>query len=314
MNILCSTDTNYVPFCGVMLTSLFENNKEKDIIVYVLTNDLSKSAEGKLNELATYYSQQIRIVRVDESAFNNCPIDALNDHVSIATYFRLATADLLPRNIDRILYLDCDIIVAGALGEFYGSDFDGKACVVVRDEASELDMPYERLNIIKDDKPYFNAGVILMDLDYWRFNSLSIKFMEYITQHKEHLAFHDQDTLNVVLRNQVKFDHTKFNLQRGFVVKSVFDQEIEQHKKEILEAMESPVIIHYTGKGKPWMVHDRNPLNRIWISYFKKSLWRSMPLIEGRTPLLMKLKQLVNNVIWSLGIKKRFQTYIINTN
>lgn len=311
MNILCATDTKYVPYCGIMLTSLFENNKDENINVFVLTTELTGEAASELIDVALGYGQKLSVIEVDKNTFKNCPIGS-GDHVSLATYFRLATAELLPRHIGRVLYLDCDLVVSASLSEFYHSELDGKLCGVIRDLIPNDPSVIDRLNIsLENDQHYFNAGVLLIDLDLWRQQSILDKFIEYINLNKERLAFHDQDTLNGVLRNQVKYFPVRLNLQRGFLVQSIFDQQPDLYKEEIWKAIEKPVIIHYTGPHKPWMTYDKYPLNYIWKEYCRRSKWKNMPLQDCGTPIIMRIRQCINHIVWGLGIKKKFKTYIM---
>ena len=104
MNILCATDDNYVPYCGIMLTSLFENNKEQDIVVYLMTAELNEKNIADLDKLAEQYHQEIHIVKVDNDVLKNCPI-RIGDHVSISAYYRLMASSLLSKSVDKILYL-----------------------------------------------------------------------------------------------------------------------------------------------------------------------------------------------------------------
>jgi len=252
-NILCATDDNYAHYCGIMLTSLFENNQENQIRVYVVTGGLNNLNKNTLLKLASAYSQVLEIITVDNILFKDCPIDPIKDHVSIATYYRLAVSMLLPKSIDKVLYLDCDMIICRSIRELYDTDLTGFACGVVNDEAYMTDVPYDRLEQTKDLlNPYFNAGMLLINLSYWRENNITEKSFNYISRHLHKLLFHDQDTLNGVLFGLVKYLKPTYNLQTGFLFTSYFADFDPNLQKEIREAISSPVIIHYTGYTKPW--------------------------------------------------------------
>ena len=155
MNILCSTDDAYVTFCGIMLTSLFENNKDSGISVYVLTEEISSSNEEKLCRLASKYGQRLIILRVTRNKFDKCPIRP-GDHISLATYFRLAVTELLPKVVNKVIYLDCDIIVDGSLRELWETDINEYPIGACVDEAYWDFEKYQRLELSMDT-PYFNA-------------------------------------------------------------------------------------------------------------------------------------------------------------
>lgn len=97
-------DDNYVPYCGIMLTSLFENNKEENIVVYILCEKLSDKNIADLESLAIAYNKEIRFIYLTKELFNNCPIRE-GDHVSIAAYYRIIAPNLLPKEIKKFCIL-----------------------------------------------------------------------------------------------------------------------------------------------------------------------------------------------------------------
>lgn len=263
MNILCATDDKYVPYCGVMLTSLFESNSQEQFNVYILVETLREDSKKQFELLAKKYKQSINILEVNGEIFTNCPINNETDHVSLAAYFRLAVTEILPKNIERILYLDCDIIVNGSIHSLYDIDLNGRSCAVVQDEAAYVDEPYDRFGLLRKQEPlYINSGVLLIDLEYWRKHLLFERFFNYIKENKSLIKFHDQDTIYGVLRNQVMYADVKFNLQRGFLYKEYFEGFSVQLKQEVKSAIARPIIIHYTGSIKPWMLYDKNHLQK----------------------------------------------------
>jgi len=312
MNILCATDDNYVPYCGIMLTSLFENNKQENIKVYVLTGGLNNNNKKLFDKLADKYSQSIDIITVDNNTFKECPIRQEIDHVSIAAYYRLAVSELLPTDLNRILYLDCDIIVNTSLTELYTTELTGYACGVVADEAFMVDAPYERLSIPKTiESPYFNSGMLLINLDYWKEHDVMRECMDYISKNASRLAFHDQDTLNAILRGKVKYLDIKYNLQRELILKEVFNELPSDIQLSVKSASSSPIIIHYTGAGKPWIIGCRHPLKSKWIDTMNISLWNNISLIKPKRNIKSLMLDIRNEIIWTIGLKKRPQNYII---
>ncbi len=307
MNILCATDDAYVPWCGVMLTSLFENNKSHQITVYVLTQKLSDQNCSIFRQLGEKYGQTINIVTTDDVDFEICPIKE-TDHVSIATYLRLAAPHLLPNDVEKIIYLDCDIIVSGDLGALWDLDISGYALGVVYDEAYQDDEKYITLGLEKRRR-YFNAGVLLMNLKYFRKHDVMTRCFQVIKDIPERLLFHDQDTLNVVLEQECINIHPRFNLQTGFLFTTVsFDKDTQ---KQIREAIEAPVIIHFTGYNKPWQENSSTPFVPFFRHYKEISLWKDTPLLSCKLNFKDRIRMFIFEVVWKLGIKKRPQSYII---
>ena len=307
-NILCATDDNYVLYCGIMLTSLFENNQEDDIDVYLLTEGISKENNETLQMLANKYGKNIIPILVDNEILGKCPI-RIGDHVSIATYYRLLAPYLLPKNIEKILYIDCDIIINGNLSSLYEINIEDHPAAMCKDEAFFIDEKYERLDYSKEYS-YKNAGVALLNIQYWRENDLADKCLEYISKYPERVKFHDQDTLNALLHKDIISLPIKYNLQTGFLLTD-YTKNYKNEFDEIIEAAKSPVIIHFTGVNKPWYKGSRHPFCNRFMHYRNISYWHSHPLKQHKQSLYDRIIGLRNNIIWSLGIKRKPQSYII---
>lgn len=275
INILCATDDNYVPWCGIMLTSLFKNNSESRFRVFVLTDKMSEANVADMEALAGSYGQSIHIVRVDPAALRDCPIRA-KDHVSLATWYRLLAPVLLPEDVSKILYLDCDVVIDGPVRELWNEDLSDVAVAAVIDE-DYLGLPkYERLGL-DPHKRYFNAGVLLLNMEYWREHGVMERCFRCVSAMPEKLLLHDQDTLNVVLQDEVRLLAVKYNFQTGFLYAGTA-MEVSV-AMEVRRTVNSPVVIHFTGKRKPWLAHYYHPYVQKFLYYRSISLWKDYPLV-----------------------------------
>lgn len=311
MNILCATDDSYAPYCGIMLTSLFESHPHNKLNVYVLTAQLNEQHQKEYTLLASRYGQCINIVNVDPHDFQDCPFNPETDHVSEAAYYRLMVGKLLPKELDRILYLDCDIIVNKSLCNLYTTDLTGKACGVIIDEAEYMDKHYNRIGLDKKLYHYFNSGVLLINLDYWRNHDIDNRCMSYIARNKERLAFHDQDTLNMVVKDEVSFLPLTYNFQSAFLFKAILPSFSKAMQSEITDTAPNAKIIHFTGPSKPWFKGSRHPYVKTWLRYRDLSLWSKYPLKSVKKSSKERIRERVVELIWRLHLKPRPQTYII---
>jgi lipopolysaccharide biosynthesis glycosyltransferase len=148
-----------------MLTSLFENNKELKLYIYILAEHLSDKSRNEFASLARNYNKKIEIITVNNDTLKDCPI-RIGDHVSIATYYRLLAPILLPSEIDKVLYLDCDIIINDNISELYNEDTAEHMVAMCKDEAFFIEEKYERLDYCKS-YTYKNAGVALINIKHW---------------------------------------------------------------------------------------------------------------------------------------------------
>lgn len=302
INILCATDNDYVPYCGIMLTSLFENNKDYKFIVYILTEGLSTKNCNELKELNRIYKNSLNIIKVDNETIKDFPIKK-GDHVSIATYYRLLAPMLLPEEIDKILYLDCDMIVNGDISSLYNIDLEGYAVAAVADEYSHESTHYDRLSIPKVGA-YFNAGMLVINIKFWRENSTAIECFKYIKENRNIIKFHDQDTLNAVLLYHKKLLPIKYNFQTGYLLVDLnLSKSLEE---DIISTSKAPLIIHYTGSDKPWMRYSKQPYRDIFVRYKKMSLWSKHPFVKNLNSLKV-LKYFKYNFILFLKNKSKYR-------
>lgn len=298
INILCATDKNFVPYCGIMLTSLFENNKDEDIVVYLLVDETVKEQDkNQYRLLAEQYKQSIRIIQVDASTFEKYPV--YNRQWTNSIYYRLLAAELLPDSVDKIIYLDADIIVTRSIREMWEIDIKKYALGVVQDIWAPNQQVYDRLGL-ENDKNYFNSGSMLLNLKYWREHKLSAKYMQYIKENFEKLWFNDQDTLNGVLFDQKLMLPVTYNFQVLFLKKSLFDEMTDEQKKDIL-ATTNPLIMHYSASTKPWMIkYYKMPYLELWRKYRDMSMWKKTPNLLPKTKVLNWL--IKRYILWPLNI------------
>lgn len=248
MNILISCNDKYIFPTLVMLLSLFINNKNVNIHIFVLYSDLNDENIGIIKKMILRHNGEVTFLLVSQDCFEGFPLEAItNKYITIETYYRLLIERIIPNNIERILYLDVDIIINGSLEELYSYQFKSNeiiaACqdmgVVLNKKIHKL--IYSNLNFNKDYK-YFNAGVILYNLskyrDYINFETIN----RFVCENSDKLAFHDQDILNFHLKYHVAyFDYNIWNCRPFCYL----------HTKKNDKWIETiPIIIHYG--EKPW--------------------------------------------------------------
>ena len=304
-NILCATDDNYAPYCGIMLTSLFENNKELNFCIYILVEQLSNKSKNEFATLARIYNQRIEIITVDSDKLKDCPMHD-DDYVSLVTYYRLLAPQLLPQEIDKLLYLDSDMIIDRSIESLYNTDIENYAIAAALDEDYMNEEKYKRLEYAFEKK-YFNAGVLLINLKYWRDNKVMQRCFEYIKGNANKLIFHDQDTLNFVLKDEKKEIHIKNNFQTGFIHKK---RNVEPGLiNDINESVVAPVVIHYTGLNKPWK-YGVHPYKNHFLHYKSISAWSEIKQEDGRN-MKERIVECIYSIFYALRIKKRHYSFTI---
>lgn len=305
MDILCATDDCFAPYCGIMLTSLFENNKNHRCRVFIIVGrPLKRKNARRLMNLGKSYGQQLSFITIDDSCLQRFP--KLRN--SLVTYYRLFAAELLPKSVNKVLFLDTDIIVTGDLSPLWEIDLTDKAVAVATERAWLAESRPEELHY-PIDAGYFNAGVLLMNLDFWRRKSIGQQCLSFLDNHYDILKYHDQDVLNAVLWDKKIMLPIAFNFQMDFLKKDVFTSEHSKVQEVILEALRVPSIIHFSGSMKPWsIVYYRKPFHGTWKSYKKLSPWSNVPeTYPKRKALNWLIKRFI---MWPLGLYDSASDYI----
>lgn len=189
--------------------------------------------------------------------------------ISTGTYLRLMLHRLLPE-VDRILYMDVDVLICGSLLPVWQTDITGQVLAAVKGAVNlsdkwewNSDRPYWKL--LEGQKGmYINAGVTLLNLEEIRKQRLEEQWNELA---KEKLYYQDQDILNITCRNKIIYLPPQYN-RLAYMGKEDYNRFVEEKiflPAECEEALEHPVIIHYAG-DKPWKRYDTN-LGSLWWDY-----------------------------------------------
>lgn len=173
----------------------------------------------------------------------------------LSIYFRFLLPELL-QDEERVLYLDCDILVRENIGEFYNTDLTDYACAAIEDQRGDDVTIHNRIYMYSK---YFNSGVLLMNLDYWRRHDVANQLITYLRTYPERCWFPDQDALNAVLEGKVKFMDYRYNLQGEMLSHRCYLLLSATKWQALDEAISNPAVIHFTDINKPWHKECRHP-------------------------------------------------------
>lgn len=282
IHIVCTTDTNYVMPTGVMIKSLSVNNNEEQIVFHIVIDGSVTSEQRKeLEEVIGENDRHSLFFHfINGRLFDDFPqLGTFNPKLFItkATYYRLLFTEILPDDINKVIYLDCDMIIMGSLLELWNTDVSHCALAAVTD-MSESIHDFDRLGYNKK-LGYFNAGLLLINLAYWRKINAKSLFWDLIKRSPERIKFHDQDVLNICFKANKKMLSFKWNFQDGFIYKpELMEMDENKYHQQLEEARKNPVIIHYTSMAKPWHVECQNPYKKEFFKYLKQTHWRTYRL------------------------------------
>ena len=270
MDILLCTDNRYMMPTGVLMHSIGVHNQEPIRYHILVGEGFEERNRLLLEQEADRAGSTCYFYSIDKSVTSHLPFgrEGMPRHVSIATYYRLFITEVLPQNLHKILYLDGDMIVRHSLLDLRNYDLEGSPLGAVHDMAEPLNAA--RLGL----SSYFNAGMLLINLDYWRDNHCLESFLAYIGENEEKILLHDQDVLNGVFASLVKWLPLTYNFQNGFILAEPHKQYDRSLQSEIDICKNDPAIIHYTVYNKPWNVACFHPYRDEWRRYQKQTCWK----------------------------------------
>lgn len=276
MNIITALNKKYIPYTVTMLVSLGINEKEH-VDAYLLNSELSEENISEIEAAVSAYDMTIISVPVDKEKFSEKLPH--NDQWSLETYYRLMMLELLPETVDRILYLDGDMVINKPLDSYYNLDFAG-AEIIACDDKSGLNTADsygpKHNEMFKEayDKGYryFNAGVMLLNITDMRKKYSFQTYLDAIEAWNYQMEAPDQDILNWVHWQHVDYVDC--------MVYDLFARVAHNAEITYEEVKEGVAIIHFAG-AKPWDNGNFHfDIERLWWEYAKKTPYYRK-LLEG---------------------------------
>lgn len=263
MNLLFAINKKFTELLCGCIRSIVKNGGAEHYDAYILHSDLDEEDKARINA-KTGESVICRFIEVDEAIFEGFPE---RNRYPKQIYYRLASPLLLPQDLDRILYLDVDLIVINSLNELYNMDFEGNyyiACSHVKEFLTRVNQV--RLGV-GDNVPYINTGVMMMNLPLLRSN-LTIEQIRSTAQKKMHsFMLPDQDLLTVMHGEHIKLiDPLRYNLSDRSL--NLYNANPQNEPIDLQWVRENGVIIHYYGKNKPW----NDNYNGVLDVFYKENL------------------------------------------
>lgn len=294
MDIVICINKQYLMPAGVMLCSLFENNKEEQITIHAMLGEDGDQCMKPLQEMTERYHQNIRFYDMKDVRTDDFPVGLYfqEPFITKEAYFRLFVMDVLPQSLEKVLYLDVDMVICGSIRELWDTDISDVAVGAVPDCFHQDIHETNRIGY-EVGLGIFNSGVLLINLNYWRKHDVMKEFVAYAREAKDHLKYHDQDVLNYVFRHCKKELPIRFNLQTIHMYYDRFRYLHFRLIEEVKEAFRHPVIIHYTGPEKPWYINAYHPLTCYFLKYRQMTPWKEAPLKRRQISLKKRLRRLL---------------------
>lgn len=297
MHIALCMDNPYAPYCATVMASVIENNPKTGIAFHLLSCDLSDTNKEYIRQwISSIEGVKVYFYNVDSHVFDNFPIGEA--YLNIGAYFRLYLAECL-KDIDKVLYLDCDLVNVAPLTDLWNIDISDYAVAGVRDRINDYVRVYNRLGYPMSEG-YINSGVILINLKRWRKDRFFQKAQNVACCIPEQLKNHDQDIINMLYHGQILMLDFKYNLLEHYLYTEDKLYISKQYYPEIERAIKQPVIIHYCMPFKPWHMECINPYQGIYLKYKQMTPWPDITLIK-KSHFTWK-QMLLNRLKWLMGL------------
>ena len=284
MNIVYTTNEAFVAKVAASICSIFENNKtQDDIRIFIVGQGISEESKKRLLEMGDTYSRTVTII----------PLQSIDTYIEFEfdtggwnsiVLARLFLDKLLPKEIEKVLYLDGDTINLAPLEELWNTDLDGHVlggCI----EATVNKKQRENLGMVH--LPYINAGVLLINLKLWRRDQTGQKILTYYKDNSGKLFANDQDAINGTLKNDILYLNPRYNFYNIYwfypyrVLRRLMGDAYYYSEKEVEYAIAYPAIIHYLGEERPWRRGNTHKYKKEYLKYLSVTPWHGEPMETG---------------------------------
>lgn len=308
INILSTPSNNYTMPCGIMFYSICVNNKRGDIHFYIICDEtFQEENKQKLRDTVETFGNKLDFIIIDDKIINNI-VNLEKNWYPRFVFYRVFMADLFPTDIHKILYLDCDIIVRHSLESLWNIDLTNYSLACVPDSQEGIIEYYNRLEY-PSEKGYFNAGVLLVNLDYWRKHQIGTKIKDFIANQPQKIKLQDQDILNYNLWDSKLYIPLTYNFQSGFLYKKrLMNFEYLKYRDSLEEAKKDPIILHLSG-ARPWLEKCTHPMKDEFYKYKSLTLWKNEPLGKRKISLINKMIDFMRKPLSKFGVSQKMFPY-----
>jgi len=247
MNILVTLNSNYIKPLRVMLKSLLINNPGISFDIYIMHSSLTDEDLDHVNQILRDGGHRLHEVTVKNEYFSNAPVVM---HYSKEMYYRLLAVKFLPEDMDKILYLDPDILIINRIQRLYDTDMTGYLyAAAYHDRAAVNGINKLRLRPYGIDA-YYNSGVLLYNLQLQREKISEEEIFHFVEKNKNSLILPDQDVLNALYSKSIKpIDEILYNYDPRYYS---YYKLASNGKCDLEYIVYNSSIIHFCGKQKPW--------------------------------------------------------------
>ena len=254
MNLLFSINRKFVPLWAQCMATILRHGGADRYDLYVLHSDLTRADQDQMNQVLRP-ADSCTLIQVPDSLFQGFPVSG---RYPLQIYYRLAAPLLLPRELDRILYLDVDTVILNSLAPLYTSDFGGAGFMACSHTRKFMDKVNQARLGLEEAVPYLNSGVLLMNLEQLRQMVRLEDIRDYAERYRRRLILPDQDILTALFGNRaLVLDSRIYNMTDRLFLRC---GAVPGTRLSLDWVRRNTVVVHYLGKPKPWQKNYIGPL------------------------------------------------------
>lgn len=286
--LACAADARYAMPLGAMLRSAVVHlDPARRLTVHVLAEGIRAGDRDRVARSCAREGVTLHWIAADPDALRDLPTWG---RMPRTTYQRLLLPDLLP-DLGKLVWLDCDVVVAADLGRLWDIDMDGRPALAVQDMvvphvSSRLGIRDFRALGIPAEAKYFNAGVMVLDLQRWRRDDVAGRALEYLRAGGDRVLLWDQEGLNAALHGRWGELDPRWNQNASVAGRRFFRRPRHMDAATYRLVVEDPWVVHYCGNLKPWSLPDTGDPARdrffLHLDATPWSGWRPKRTMTGR--------------------------------
>lgn len=293
-------DEKYLCHAVVTALSVIHHTAEPARLHFTFFGEhYSADAKEKVEKSLAPYHCQVSFVDLEGYDFSL----AKNSGWHYSTLYRLNALGLYPNNPEKVLYLDCDMLIFDDIAPLWDIDLSDKYAAVVQDIhiCRGKDKAFRKQIGLADDHIYFNAGLLLINTKLWIEADITQQSFHFIEKNREIIQYLDQDALNYLFQHHVHYLPLRWNVTSGMYRKYLhfgYPKILDYFAPEVNEAANYPANIHYTGTPKPWDNFCPFPKAEFYRKYAKETEFPPYPSKKTKFKEVRKY--------WKLKFKQKF--------
>lgn len=264
IDVAFGVDSGYAPHLASVIASIVHHSRQSTFRFLILHSGIARDVQRRIEGIAPGHE-----FVWTELGDDHLHTFAERRHLTRATLHRLCLEVVAPADCRRVIYLDADIAVVGDIAQLWRTDLGGRAIGAIIDGYQAYE-PFPEHWGLDLDGVYFNAGVLLIDLEKVRQEGAFMKALDFQAEHDFKLQFDDQDALNWVFWKRWKPLSVAWNVQTPQALKWA-ERGFDPPRRL---GDQKPIIVHFTGADKPWKREGYHPWS--WL------YWEAL----ARTPFL----------------------------